>query len=546
LAAVQNMFKYQSGRVIALGRVMLAGLFLIAVWVDRSQPQSSAAGTYGLLGVYLAFAILFAAVTWRNWWLDARLALPAHAIDMAVFTTIIFSTNGYTSPFFLFFALPLLAAAIRWGWRETALTASVLVLLYLTAGLVVAGTQPFEVQRFVIRSGHLVILSALLIWFGMHQRLSRLFFRFDEIDSWGGGYDDPVELGLRFAMEATGARSGVLVSRSADTGAYSALRISDDGASRVHLDGPLLHDSAPDAAWLFDFRIGSALTRTAGGHARFIRTSKLFDTAQAERLHLAEGLIADISTGTSQCWLVLQEIPDLSSDYVELGRELANAVRAVTDHAALLTAIEQGAAARTRLTLAGDVHDGVVQFLAGATFRIEAIARAARSGANVEGELTELKGLLVDEQREIRGFVTALRRDHELALADAVAELRALAARLGQQWDVKCRVNVKGEEIAIPIKLQLDLQQLLRETVANAVRHGGASQVDVSLAVDGDQLQFNVRDNGRGFVLANGNALVEPWSLKERVERANGSLFLVSEQGRTNVSISLPIAGAAA
>jgi len=82
------MFKYQSGRVIALGRVMLAGLFLLAVWVDRSQPQSSAAGTYGLLGVYLAFALLFAAVTWRNWWLDARLALPAHAIDMAVFTTI--------------------------------------------------------------------------------------------------------------------------------------------------------------------------------------------------------------------------------------------------------------------------------------------------------------------------------------------------------------------------------------------------------------------------------------------------------------------------
>jgi signal transduction histidine kinase len=540
------MFKYQSGRVIALGRVMLAGLFLLAVWLDRSQPTQASPETYGFLALYLVFALGLAAATWRNWWLDARLALPAHAIDMAVFTIIIFSTNGYTSPFFLFFALPLLSAAIRWGWRETALTAATLVLLYLTAGLVVAGTEPFEVQRFVIRSGHLMILSALLIWFGMHQRLSRLFFRFDEFDSWAGRYDDPVELGLRFAMDATGARSGVLVTHSVDTGVYGALRISGKEASRFDLEGPLFHDSAPDAAWLFDFRIGSALSRTAAGHARFIRTAKLFDPAGAERLHLAEGLITDVSTSTCKCWLVLQEIPDLSSDYVALGRELANAVRAVTDHAALLTAIEQGAAARTRLTLAGDVHDGVVQFLAGATFRIEAIARAARGGANVEGDLTVLKRLLVDEQREIRGFVTALRRDHELALADAVEELRALAARLAQQWDVKCRIDVKGEEIAIPIRLQLDLQQLLREAVANAVRHGGASHVDVSLAVDGDQLKLNVRDNGRGFALVNGNTLVEPWSLRERVDRANGSLFLVSEQGRTNVSISLPITGVAA
>ena len=58
---------------------------------------------------------------------------PVHFVDMAVFTAIVFSTNGYTSPFFLFFILPLLSAAIRWGWRETALTATALILFYLVA-----------------------------------------------------------------------------------------------------------------------------------------------------------------------------------------------------------------------------------------------------------------------------------------------------------------------------------------------------------------------------------------------------------------------------
>ena len=64
-----------------------------------------------------------------------------HAFDMAVFTAIVFSTNGSTSPFFLFFVLPLLSAAIRWSWRETALTAAALVVLYFGAGLLVAAAR---------------------------------------------------------------------------------------------------------------------------------------------------------------------------------------------------------------------------------------------------------------------------------------------------------------------------------------------------------------------------------------------------------------------
>src|SRR5438270_12282198 len=148
---------------------MLASLFLVSVWLDRSQNAVSFANTYGLLFVYLLYALALAAATWRNWWLDARMAAPGHLIDMAVFTAIVFSANGYTSPFFLFFVLPLLAAAIRWSWRETALTATGLILLYLIAGLLIAGTGGFELEGLIIRAGNLLILALLLIWFGLHQ-----------------------------------------------------------------------------------------------------------------------------------------------------------------------------------------------------------------------------------------------------------------------------------------------------------------------------------------------------------------------------------------
>jgi len=544
LAAAQNLFKYQSGRVIALGRAMLAAMFLAAIWLARSQPAQAAAQTYAFLWLYLCFALALAAATWRNWWLDARLAVPAHVVDMAMFTVIVFSTNGYTSPFFLVFILPLLSAAIRWGWRETALTALALVTLYFTGGLFVAGTASFELQRFIVRTGHLMILSAILIWFGIHQRFTSLFFRLDEFDSLIGTRD-PHELALTVTMEAAGASSGILLVRTDQSQPFAGLRISRDAVSNVTAAPALVRDGSFGDALLFDIRRNRLLTKTLRSWARFGRASTVLDPAAVAELGLGQGLIAKLRCGTAEGWLVLEDIDDLSGDYIELGRELGRAAGAVLDRSALLSATEEGVAAQTRLSLARDVHDSIVQFLAGASFRVEAIGRAARSGAQVEEDLTELKRLLVEEQTEIRSFVAALRRDREIGLAEVVEDLRALAVRLSQQWSIDCQVAAASKDAAIPIRLHLDLLQLLREAVANAVRHGAADQVAVKLAVDDDQLKLNVCDNGTGFGTVNGS-FAEPRSLKERIDRANGSLALVSEPGRTDISIILPLGGAAA
>jgi len=193
------------------------------------------------------------------------------------------------------------------------------------------------------------------------------------------------------------------------------------------------------------------------------------------------------------------------------------------------------------------VHDSVVQFLAGAAFRVEAIMRATRSSAESESELKELKRLLIEEQAEIRAFVSALRHDRELELAEAVEELKTLAGRLARQWSIECRVEASNDDASIPIRLQLDLQQLMREAVANAVRHGGASRIDVGVGVAEDQLRMEVTDNGSGFGPAHdGGPSTQPWSLKERIDRAHGSLSLLSKPGCTNLVITLPLNGATA
>lgn len=544
LGALRSLFKFQSGRVIALGRVILCITFLLAVILDHSEAPQVWARTYALLAIYAAVSVIITAATWRNWWLDARIAVVTHAVDMAVFTAIVFSSNSTTSPFFLFFVLPLLSAAIRWSWRDTALTATALVVLYMIGGLLIAGTGNFELERFVLRAGNLLILSLLLIWFGMHQRTS-LFFRVEDFDAGLGERQNPLARALAFAMQRSGAEGGALMVGAKDEEPSDGFVVSGGSSYSFCVDRPLVRATAP-SAFLFDIAENRALTRPPEGRFSFSAAADEIDLDEALQLGLTEGIVSEVHTGTLKGRLVLWGIPDLSTDYLDVGRELGSGVGAILDRHALLSAIETGAAARARLSLARDVHDSIVQFLAGAAFRIEAIRRSGKSGEAIGAELDELKRLLVEEQGELRGFVMALRRDREIELVEAVAELRGLAERLSQQWSVDCHVTANGKQASIPIRLQLDLQQLLREAVANAVRHGGAKRIDVGLAVEENLLRLSVADNGSGFPDANGKSAIEPWSLKERVERAHGSIRLVSQPGSTNILISLPLAGAAA
>src|SRR3989337_2335443 len=202
-------FQHPSGRVIALGRLILAALFLLAIWIDASQPARAPAATYVVLAAYVAFAAAIVVATWSNWWLDARLAGPAHAVDIILFTLLVLLTEGYTSPFFTFFMFVLLSAAIRWGWHATALTAMLLTLLYLVAGLLVmASGIPLEPQRFVVRTGHLVTLSLILSWFGANQWRTRFYARDEELLARPSLGELPLETGLRAAVSGLRASAG--------------------------------------------------------------------------------------------------------------------------------------------------------------------------------------------------------------------------------------------------------------------------------------------------------------------------------------------------
>ena len=534
-------FQLPSGRVIALGRVMLASLFMAAILIDSRQPAQAPTQTYALLATYVILAAGIAVVTWKSWWLDAKLAGPAHAMDIVLFTLFVLLTEGSTSPFFTFFIFLLLSAAIRWGWRATALTATLLTILYLMAGLLALNVSArFELQPFVVRGGHLIIVSLIVIWFGANQWRARFQWRGEKLLATPLGDRPPLELALRAAMNGVRARSGMFVWRDTGTSEATALAIRDGELTEMAAQDAVL--AVASTPFLYDLRRDRALKRDAERNLTEFDVLDGVSKETASALKLNEGLAVPVRSVDGQGELFLEGLPCLSTDHIDLGEQIAADIAAHLQKHALLKAAEERAEGRSRLTLARDLHDSVVQFLAAAAFRLEAMKRSEASGRDLEPEINELKQLMMQEQGDLRSFITALRSGPMVAFDDLARDLSALADRLSRQWDARCDFSAAKAEMMIPTRLHLDALQLTREAVANAVRHADAKSVTIKLAAQPGELMLEFVNDGAPYP-PDGERLGMPTSLRERVEQAGGTLDMARGMGVTKVAISLPIGG---
>ncbi len=450
--------------------------------------------TWALLAAYLAFAAVTVSTTWNDWWLDAKVAGAAHAIDIIFFTALVGLTEGYTSPFFTFFIFVLLSAAIRWGWRATALTAVLLVMLHLVAGMVASTSTPqVEFQQFAVRTGHLVILSLILIWFGAGRWDVR--FRSLTTDQLGPPAPDrlPIESVLRALMDRHRAASGIFVWRLPNETEFAGVAVRDAAASEIVLPERSLRRTVAATPFLYNVRENHCLTKDAERNLVQAPLDHFLERKVASRLGLSEGLAIPVACPDGNGEMFLDGVRGLSTDHIDLGEQLASDIAAYIQGHALLKAADENAEARSRLTLARDLHDGVVQFLAGAAFRLEAMLRSQAAGRDLAADLDELKQLMLQEQRDLRTFITALRSGPLVSLSDLVKDLQALAGRLSRQWNVRCDFSARPAEMMIPARLHLDVHQMMRESVANAVRHAEA-KVD----------QHHARCRGRGTSAGSG------------------------------------------
>jgi NarL family two-component system sensor histidine kinase LiaS len=184
-----------------------------------------------------------------------------------------------------------------------------------------------------------------------------------------------------------------------------------------------------------------------------------------------------------------------------------------------------------RNRLARDLHDAVKQQVFATAMQVgAALALFDQNPAAAKARLVETDQLVRQTQQELTILIQELR---PAALKDKglTTALREYVADWSRQNNIAAEVRVRGEQ-SMSFLQEQSLFRVTQEALANIARHSGATQVEVELAWEGDQVALSLADNGRGFNPATTNGKgVGLRSMRERVEAIGGQLSVTSQPG---------------
>ena len=201
---------------------------------------------------------------------------------------------------------------------------------------------------------------------------------------------------------------------------------------------------------------------------------------------------------------------------------------------------------RDRQLLAFEIHDGIVQDMAGAAMLLEAASRHATfdnpaAAANLERGIRTLRGSVAESRRLIRGLIPVV-----LDQAGFVASLEKLVQRFegDQGLQVSLQTNVILKHLAPAF--EMIILRIVQEGLNNVWRHSGVTSAAVEVEQQGDQLLLSISDAGAGFdptqVQSTRYGLT---GMKERARLLGGVTQIDSQPGQgTQVKVTLPLAQA--
>jgi signal transduction histidine kinase len=218
-------------------------------------------------------------------------------------------------------------------------------------------------------------------------------------------------------------------------------------------------------------------------------------------------------------------------------QELEREEHAREREALLQQAIDASDAERKRI--ASDLHDGVVQSLAGL-----ALSLAARGSGKVpDPQLLEAAAALRSSVTDLRTLMIEI-APPDLAESGVDNALRKLleplpARGIEVQFDAIEATHLPADKTSLVFRVA-------QEAIRNVVNHSQATKVMASLRFSDGMVTLQVDDNGKGFSAADRSRRREEGHvglhlLNNAVEASSGQLSLTSEPGRgTSLMLQLP------
>ncbi len=157
---------------------------------------------------------------------------------------------------------------------------------------------------------------------------------------------------------------------------------------------------------------------------------------------------------------------------------------------------------REQRRIGHDLHDGVCQLLAGIALMSESLANLLdEKGVPESSQAERISTLINTAINQTRGVARGLFpvRLEENGLPSALEEL---AANISELFKINCRFVSEQPPAGVDNEIALHLYYIVLEAVANAVKHGKAKNIVITLEPVKDRYLLGVEDDGTGFVTA--------------------------------------------
>ncbi|HTL68423.1 MAG TPA: CHASE4 domain-containing protein [Lacunisphaera sp.] len=200
-----------------------------------------------------------------------------------------------------------------------------------------------------------------------------------------------------------------------------------------------------------------------------------------------------------------------------------------------------------RARLARDLHDSVIQALYASGLGLEAArTQMSKNPFGAEGRISDCIVSLNETIRLVRNYINDIEPFPNQDYQTFGAAVRALARTMHALAPVEIDVRIADAAAArLTPAVEVQLLQIVREGISNAMRHGAATRITVTLRDEAEGAVLEVTDNGRGFDPAQragtGRGLI---NLGERAAEIRAALQLQSAPGQgTRLSLRLPPSG---
>jgi signal transduction histidine kinase len=223
------------------------------------------------------------------------------------------------------------------------------------------------------------------------------------------------------------------------------------------------------------------------------------------------------------------EVGRLEANFTTMTRQLGSALAAERQRAT------GDARAAERARIAREVHDAISQHL----FGLRMIAAGMRRADPGNQQARAIERISEEALREMQALLIEL-RPASLDGAGLAPALQEICAAYHDRLGVT--VDASLDDVTVPAPVEHALLRITQEACVNAVRHGNARRLAVSMTRQDGHVELAVRDTGTGFDPAAPHAGSGLAHIRDRVAELGGTVDIDSAPGRgAALTVRVPV-----